>query len=388
MLSEIVALNTSTSLSVPWWKVVYDFSTLTQWIDSSLHNAMSPFWTTVTEMLIIGVLILLFYALVGLFLVYAERKVCAFMQNRLGPNRVGPFGIFQTIADLFKLLFKELIPIKNADGFLFNLAPFIVIIASFMAIAAIPFAKGLHAIDLNIGVLYVIAVSAMGVIGVLLAGWSSNNKYSLIGAMRSGAQIVSYELSVGLSIITIVILAGSMQLSVIVEAQRNGWFIFTGHIPAFIAFIIFLISSTAETNRGPFDLAEAESELTAGYHTEYSGIKFAFFFLAEYINMFIVASIAATVFLGGWMPFHVGHWTGFNNVMDFIPPFIWYIGKTFFVIFMMMWFKWTFPRLRIDQLLTLEWKYLLPINLVNVLIMAFIVPVSYTHLTLPTKRIV
>jgi NADH-quinone oxidoreductase subunit H len=373
MLPDIVALNTSPSLSVPWWKVVYDFSSLTKWVDTSLHNAMSPFWTTITEMLIIGVLILLFYAIIGLFLVYAERKVCAFMQNRLGPNRVGPFGIFQTIADLFKLLFKELIPIKNADGFLFNLAPFIVIIASFMAIAAIPFAKGLHAIDLNIGVLYVIAVSAMGVIGVLLAGWSSNNKYSLIGAMRSGAQIVSYELSVGLSIITIVILAGSMQLSEIVEAQRAGWFIFRGHIPAFIAFIVFLISSTAETNRGPFDLAEAESELTAGYHTEYSGIKFAFFFLAEYINMFIVASIAATVFLGGWMPFHVGHWDGFNHIMDFIPPFIWYIGKTFFVIFLMMWFKWTFPRLRIDQLLTLEWKYLLPINLVNVLIMSFIV---------------
>ena len=352
---------------------IYDFSSFTQWIDKSLHNAMSPFWTTVTEMVIVGVLILLFYALIGLFLVYAERKVCAFMQNRLGPNRVGPFGIFQTIADLFKLLFKELIPIKNADSFLFNLAPFIVIIASFMAIAAIPFAKGLHAIDLNIGVLYVIAVSAMGVIGVLLAGWSSNNKYSLIGAMRSGAQIVSYELSVGLSIITIIILSGSMQLSVIVEAQRDGWFIFKGHIPAFIAFIIFLISSTAETNRGPFDLAEAESELTAGYHTEYSGIKFAFFFLAEYINMFIVASIAATVFLGGWMPFHVGHWDGFNHIMDFIPPFVWYIGKTFFVIFLMMWFKWTFPRLRIDQLLTLEWKYLLPINLFNVLAMAFIV---------------
>jgi NADH-quinone oxidoreductase subunit H len=352
---------------------IYDFTSFTKWIDTSLHSAMSPFWTTVTEMLIIGVLILLFYAVVGLFLVYAERKVCAFMQNRLGPNRVGPFGLFQTIADLIKLLFVELIPIKNADKLLFNLAPFIVIIASFMAIAAIPFAKGLHAIDLNIGVLYVIAVSSMGVIGVLLAGWSSNNKYSLIGAMRSGAQIVSYELSVGLAIITIVILAGSMQLSEIVEAQRTGWFIFRGHIPAFIAFIIFLISSTAETNRGPFDLAEAESELTAGYHTEYSGIKFAFFFLAEYINMFIVASIAATVFLGGWMPFHVGSWEGFNHVMDFIPPFIWYIGKTAFVIFLMMWFKWTFPRLRIDQLLTLEWKYLLPINLVNVLIMAFIV---------------
>jgi len=356
---------------------IYDFTSFTTWIDMSLHNVMSPFWSTVTEMLLIGVLILLFYAVIGLFLVYAERKVCAFMQNRLGPNRVGPFGFFQTIADLFKLLFKELIPIKNADGFLFNLAPFIVIIASFMAIAAIPFAKGLHAIDLNIGVLYVIAVSAMGVIGVLLAGWSSNNKYSLIGAMRSGAQIVSYELSVGLSIITIIILAGSMQLSVIVEAQRDGWFIFKGHIPAFIAFVIFLISSTAETNRGPFDLAEAESELTAGYHTEYSGIKFAFFFLAEYINMFIVASIAATVFLGGWMPFHVGHWEGVNHIMDFIPPFIWYIGKTFFVIFLMMWFKWTFPRLRIDQLLTLEWKYLLPINLVNVLIMAFLVLVGW-----------
>lgn len=373
MLAEIVVNNSMAAASEPWWKVFYDFSGLTKWVDTSLHNVMSPFWTTVSEMLIIGVLILMFYAVVGLFLVYAERKVCAFMQNRLGPNRVGPFGIFQTIADLIKLLFVELVPIKNADQFLFNLAPFIVIIASFMAIAAIPFALGLHAIDLNIGVLYVIAVSSMGVIGVLLAGWSSNNKYSLIGAMRSGAQIVSYELSVGLALITVVILAGSMQLSVIVESQREGWFIFRGHIPAFIAFILYLISSTAETNRGPFDLAEAESELTAGYHTEYSGIKFAFFFLAEYMNMFIVASIAATVFLGGWMPFHVGNWQGFNSVMDIIPPFIWYLGKTAFVIFMMMWFKWTFPRLRIDQLLTLEWKYLLPINLVNVLLMAFIV---------------
>ena len=215
-------------------------------------------------------------------------------------------------------------------SFLFNLAPFIVIIASFMAIAAIPFAKGLHAIDFNIGVFYVIAVSSMGVIGILLAGWSSNSKYSLIGAMRSGAQIVSYELSVGLSLITVVILAGSMQLSEIVEAQRTGWFIFKGHIPAFIAFIIFLIASTAETNRGPFDLAEAESELTAGYHTEYSGIKFAFFFLAEYINMFIVASIAATVFLGGWMPFHVGNWDGFNHDNGFYSSFIWFYWKNIF----------------------------------------------------------
>ncbi|MEI7980426.1 MAG: NADH-quinone oxidoreductase subunit NuoH [Bacteroidota bacterium] len=352
---------------------IYDFTSFNQWIDKFLNDNLSPFWAVVIEMTIIGLVFLLFYALVGLFLVYAERKVCAFMQNRVGPNRVGPYGFFQTIADFIKLMLKELITIKNADKLLFNIAPFIIIIASFMAIAAIPFAKGLHAIDFDIGVLYVIAVSSLGVVGILLAGWSSNNKYSLIGAMRSGAQIVSYELSVGLSLLTIIILAGTMQFSQIVEGQADGWFIFKGHIPAFIAFVIFLIASTAETNRGPFDLAEAESELTAGFHTEYSGIKFAFFFLAEYMNMFIVASIAATVFLGGWMPFHMGGWGGFNHIMDFIPPFVWYIGKTFFVIWIMMWFKWTFPRLRIDQLLTLEWKYLLPINLVNILIMAFLV---------------
>lgn len=352
---------------------IYDFTAFNQWLDSWLRDNLSPFWAVTIELIIIGLAILLFYALIGLFLVYAERKVCAFMQNRVGPNRVGPYGFFQTIADFIKLMLKELITIRNADKFLFNLAPFIVIIASFMAIAAVPFAKGLHAIDFDIGILYVIAVTSLGVVGILLAGWSSNNKYSLIGAMRSGAQIVSYELSVGLSLVTIIVLAGTMQFSAIVEGQANGWFIFKGHISAFIAFVIFLIASTAETNRGPFDLAEAESELTAGFHTEYSGIKFAFFFLAEYMNMFIVASIAATVFLGGWMPFHVSGWAGFNQVMDYIPPFIWYIGKTFFVIWLMMWFKWTFPRLRIDQLLTLEWKYLLPINLVNILVMAFLV---------------
>ncbi|MCU0370325.1 MAG: NADH-quinone oxidoreductase subunit NuoH, partial [Bacteroidales bacterium] len=309
---------------------------------------------------------------VGLFLVYAERKVCAFMQNRLGPNRVGPWGIFQTIADFIKLLMKELVRIKEADKFLFNLAPFIVIIASFMAIAAIPFAKGLHAIDFNIGIFYVMAVSAMGVVGILLAGWSSNNKYSLIGAIRSGAQIVSYELSVGLALMSVVIFSGTLQFSEIVESQADAWWIFKGHIPAIIAFVVFLIAATAETNRGPFDLAEAESELTAGYHTEYSGIKFAFFFLAEYMNMFIVASIATTVFLGGWMPLHLWGFESFNHIMDFIPPVVWYLGKTAVVIFIMMWFKWTFPRLRIDQLLTLEWKYLLPINLVNTVVIAFL----------------
>jgi NADH-quinone oxidoreductase subunit H len=242
-----------------------------------------------------------------------------------------------------------------------------------MAMAALPFAKGLQAIDFNIGVFYVMAVSSLGVVGILLAGWSSNSKYSLIGAMRSGAQIVSYELSVGLSLLAIVVFSGSMQLSTIIESQANGWWIFKGHIPAFIAFIVFLIASTAEINRGPFDLAEAESELTAGFHTEYSGIKFAFFFLAEYINMFIVAGIAATVFLGGWMPLHIGNWEGFNRVMDFIPSIVWFFVKTFFIIYVIMWFKWTFPRLRIDQLLTLEWKYLLPVSLVNIVLIAFLV---------------
>lgn len=352
---------------------LYDFSGLTGSIHQWLSGMMSPGWVTFTELVLIGLVFLLFFALLGLFLVYLERKVCAIIQNRVGPNRVGKWGLLQTIADLIKLLIKELIPIRKSDKFLFNLAPFIVIIASLMAMAALPFAKGLQAIDFNIGVFYVMAVSSLGVVGILLAGWSSNSKYSLIGAMRSGAQIVSYELSVGLSLLAIVVFSGSMQLSTIIESQANGWWLFKGHIPAFIAFIIFLIASTAEINRGPFDLAEAESELTAGFHTEYSGIKFAFFFLAEYINMFIVAAIAATVFLGGWMPLHIGNWEGFNHVMDFVPPIVWFFLKTFFIIYVIMWFKWTFPRLRIDQLLTLEWKYLLPVSLVNIVLIAFLV---------------
>jgi NADH-quinone oxidoreductase subunit H len=190
--------------------------------------------------------------------------------------------------------------------------------------------------------------------------------------MRSGAQIVSYELSAGLSILTIVVLTGSLQISDIVTAQSNGWWIFKGHIPVLIAFVIYMIAATAETNRAPFDMAEAESELTGGFHTEYSGMKFALFFLAEYINVFIVCAIGATLFLGGWMPLHIGEWTAFNGIMDWIPSSVWFFGKTFFLIFMMMWFRWTFPRLRIDQLLNLEWRYLLPIGMVNILLVTVI----------------
>jgi len=352
---------------------IYDFTILTDAIHEGLSRSMSPLAVTAIEWTIIGVAILLFVALFGLFLVYAERKVCALFQQRLGPMRVGKWGLLQTIADFIKLLMKELIQPRQADKFLYNLAPFIVIIVSFLAISVIPFAKGLQAMDFDIGVFFVTSVTSIGVIGVLLAGWSSNNKYSLIGSMRSGAQIVSYELSVGLSLLTMVIMAGSLQISEIVNAQETGWFIFRGHIPAIVAFFIFVIAGTAETNRGPFDLAEAESELTAGFHTEYSGIKFAFFFLAEYINLFIVSAMAVTVFLGGWMPFHVGNWEGFNNIMDYVPPIVWFFGKVFFVIFLIMWFKWTFPRLRIDQILQLEWKYLLPINLFNIVLMTIIV---------------
>lgn len=354
---------------------IYDFTTITSAVHEWLGSFMGSFWTATTELILVGIAFLLVYAVVGLLLVYAERKVCAFMQNRLGPNRVGPMGILQTIADFIKLLFKENIYIKNADQFLFFVAPFIVIIASLMVFGALQFAKGLVAFDFNIGIFYVMAVSSLGVVGILLAGWSSNSKYSLIGAMRSGAQIISYELSVGLSLLSVIIFSGSLQFSEIINSQANGWWILKGHIPVLISFVIFLISATAETNRGPFDLAEAESELTAGFHTEYSGIKFAFFFLAEYMNMFVVAAIAATVFLGGWMPFHLpwAVFEGFNKIMDFLPPIFWFFGKTFFVVFIIMWFKWTFPRLRIDQLLTLEWKYLLPLNLINTLIIAFMV---------------
>ena len=242
-----------------------------------------------------------------------------------------------------------------------------------LCFAVLPWGNGLQFIDFNIGVFFLIACSSIGVLGILLAGWSSNNKFTLIGALRSGAQMISYELSVGLSILTMVVFAGTLDVGKIVEAQADHWFIFSAHIPALIAFVIYLIAGTAETNRGPFDLPEAESELTAGYHTEYSGIHFGFFYLAEYLNLFVVSGVATLMFLGGWMPFRVAGWDGFNEIMGYIPSVVWFLGKTFVISFIIIWFKWTYPRLRIDQLLSLEWKYLLPINLVNLVLMVFIV---------------
>ncbi len=267
---------------------------------------------------------------------------------------------------------KEGLVPDGADHFIFNLAPFVVMIVAMLILAPIAFAKNFQIWDINIGVLYLSAISSLSVIGIFMAGWASNNKYSLLGAMRSGAQIVSYELSAGLSVLSIVVMTGSLSIKDIILSQQNGWWIFKAHIPALISFVIFIIAVTAETNRAPFDMAEAESELTAGFHTEYSGMRFALFFLAEYINIFIVCAIGATLFFGGWMPLHINNWQGFNHIMDYIPSSVWFFGKTIGLIFLIMWFRWTFPRLRIDQLLNLEWKYLLPISMFNLLLMTIV----------------
>ena len=337
-----------------------------------LLTKFDPTIALAIECVIVILLCITLFAVLGLVLVLLERKVAARIQIRLGPNRVGPGGIFQTAADTLKLIMKEGLTPDSADKFLFNLAPFVVMIVAMLLLAPIAFAKNFQIWDINIGVLYISSVSSLSVIGILMAGWASNNKYSLFGAMRSGAQIVSYELSAGFAVLTIVVLTGSLQISEIVASQENGWWLFKGHIPVIIAFVLYIIAVTAETNRAPFDLAEAESELTAGFHTEYSGMKFALFFLAEYINIFIVCAIGATLFLGGWMPLHIGSWEAFNHIMDYIPSSVWFMGKTFFLIFLIMWFRWTFPRLRVDQLLNLEWKYLLPISLFNLLLVTVI----------------
>ena len=327
---------------------------------------------SIVEMVLIAVVYLAIFAVAGLYLVLLERRVAAWFQLRLGPNRVGYQGLLQTMADALKLVSKELTVTIKADKFLYNLAPYFVIVTALMALSLFPFSKEFQAFDINIGIFFLTSISSIGVIGILLAGWSSNNKFSLIGAMRSGVQTISYELSVGLSLLTMILITGSLQLSQIVEIQKHGWLIVQGHIPAVIAFCIYMIAGTAETNRAPFDLVEAESELGAGFHTEYSGMKFAYFFLAEFINMFIISAIATTIFFGAYLsPF------GITESIPLLGVF-WFLAKTLVLVFLMMWFRWTFPRLRIDQLLVLEWKYLLPLNLLNIVLMALMVLLGLT----------
>ena len=355
---------------------MFDFSIVTTWFDSLLRDScgLSSFWAILIECVLVGVFILAAYAILAILLIFMERKVCAAFQCRLGPMRVGPWGIFQVIADVLKMLIKEIFAVDKADKLLYTIAPILVLIGSVGAFSFMPWNKGATILDFNVGIFLMTAISSIGVIGIFIAGWSSNNKYSVISAMRGAVQMISYEMSLGLCLIAAVVLTGTMQVSGIVEAQSGpfGWLVFQGHIPAIIAFVVFLITGNAEANRGPFDLAEAESELTAGYHTEYSGMGFGFFYLAEYLNLFIVAGVASMVFLGGWMPIHIGV-EGFDKVMDYIPGIVWFLGKAFALVWVLMWIRWTFPRLRIDQILKLEWKYLMPLSLLNLVIMTIVV---------------
>ena len=360
---------------------MFDFSIVTTWFDNLLLNVVGcPSWLTVLiECVIVGLLIIVGYALLAIALIFMERKVCAYFQCRLGPMRVGPWGLLQVFADVLKMLIKEIFFVDKADKLLYALAPVLVIVGSVGAFSFLPWNNGAVILDFNVGIFLYTAVSSIGVIGVFLAGWSSNNKYGVISAMRGAVQMISYEISLGLCLITACILTGTMQVSGIVEAQSGpfGWLIFQGHVPAIIAFFIFLIAGNAEANRGPFDLAEAESELTAGYHTEYSGMGFGFYYLAEFLNLFIVAGVTTLMFLGGWCPIHIGV-SAFDSVMDLIPGIVWFLGKAFAMVWLLMWIKWTFPRLRIDQILNLEWKYLMPVALFNLILMTVCVAFGWT----------
>ena len=317
----------------------------------------------ISPMLASCVLVFALLALAVLFLVWLERKVSAHIQDRLGPMYVGGWhGWAQTLADALKLLLKEDIVPESTDRILFKMAPFVVFLGAFAAFVVVPFGALSFVTDLNIGVLYVLAVGSLSVIGLIMAGWASNNKYSLYGGMRAAAQIISYEIPSAIAIMTVIIYVGSLSMVDIVNAQKGGilnWFIFRNPF-IFLGFVVYFIASLAEVNRTPFDIPEAESELVAGYHTEYSGMRFAFFFLAEYANMLLVASVATTLFLGGWTSVLPGE-------RQFLPGPVLFFIKALGIIFVQMWLRWSLPRLRVDQLMYLSWKVLLPVSLVLVL---------------------
>jgi len=322
------------------------------------------------------VVILLVVILMAAYLSFFERKILAYMQIRIGPNRVGPRGWLQPIADALKLFVKEDIFPSRAEKLVYLLSPVMITVPALVVFSVIPFGAdttffGLleqpippYLTDINIGILFILGVSSVGVYGVILGGWSSNNKFSLMGGLRSAAQLVSYEVPMGFSVVAVLLMAGSLSMVKIVEAQKQAglWFIF----PGIVAFFVYFVCGIAETNRNPFDLPEAESELVAGFHTEYSGMKWAFYFLAEYANMVVISSVATVLFLGGWL-------RPFPNVavlafLDVIPPFIWFAAKVGFFLFCYIWFRGTFPRYRFDQLMALGWKVLLPVSLANLLV--------------------
>lgn len=324
--------------------------------------------------ILIPVPILIYVLVFALYAVLGERKVSAWIQNRIGPNRTDRFGLLQTILDTLKLIQKEIIIPNRTDKLFFRMAPYIVFTSVFLGYAVLPFSSVFIGVDMNLGLFYFFAITSLGVIGVLMAGWSSNNKYSLFGGMRTVAQIVSYEIPTALSAIVVVMLAGTLSMQKLAELQAGGvfnWFIFGGPgsaikiilIPIMVVSTVILFMSTlAETNRTPFDLTEADSELVAGVHVDYSGMMFAMFFLAEYAQMFAVSGVVTTLFLGGWQ-------SPFGNLIPFLntPVFqvFWFLAKGLFLVFVQMWLRWTLPRVRIDQLMTMCWKYLIPITLVN-----------------------
>ncbi|MCL5074645.1 MAG: NADH-quinone oxidoreductase subunit NuoH [Chloroflexi bacterium] len=311
-----------------------------------------PAWLVDLLLTVLAIAVLIvFLVIVVMSQVYLERRVIARMQDRLGPNRVGPFGVLQPVADVMKLLTKEDIIPSQADRILFRLAPIIVLVPALLIYAVIPFGQGMTIADVNIGILYAIAIGTLTTIGILMAGWSSNNKYALLAAMRAVAQMVSYEVPLVLSVVGVIMLAGSMSMVDIVNTQRHLWYI----VPQFLGFFVYFTAATAELNRSPFDLLEADSEIVAGYHIEYSGIRFALFFLAEYLNAFAIAALAATLFLGGWLG-------------PFLPPYIWFLIKSYGLFFILLWLRGTLPRVRVDHLMGFAWKILLPLALVNILI--------------------
>jgi NADH-quinone oxidoreductase subunit H len=293
-----------------------------------------------------------------LILTWAERKVAGHMQRRIGPKEVGPYGLLQPVADTLKLLGKEILTPRAVERPLYYLAPTIVFIPVLVSFIVIPFDSYLQVKDINVGILVILAFSSLSVLSILFAGWGSNNKYSLIGSIRSVAQNIAYEIPLLLSILPVILITNSLSLKDIVEAQKGIWFVL--YQP--VAFLTFFIASVAETNRTPFDLPEAESELVAGFHTEYSGMRFAFFFLAEYTNIFIVSAIATTLFLGGYQG-------------PILPGIVWFFVKSYLLVFIILWFRWTFPRVRFDQLLNFSWKILIPVSLLNLLITAGILKI-------------